>query len=292
MKQIKIILIVLAFVLLVISCTACNKSNTGSSPLELNVHSGTDGIALTLANGLPPAIIFKGDSFEIGVELHNKGTYNIKQGYVAVVGIDPKYFNIDKEEEFFEIKGRSMEYPEEGYALVVFKVKNSWFPEDKQELTIPFTLTARYDYETDATVDLCINPLIGGNVKSKVCETKEVTIAGGQGAPVAITKVQPVLASSNNEFGQPGIGAKFYVSIENKGNGNLISDITIKKAMIGNQEVKCDKINKEDLKDNNKWIVSCSVNLQSSQEAYTSPFTIMLNYNYRNTFDSKFTVKS
>ena len=41
---------------------------------------------------------------------------------------------------------------------------------------------------------MCIDPdVVGLKVRQKICAVKDISLSGGQGAPIAITKIEPVM---------------------------------------------------------------------------------------------------
>jgi hypothetical protein len=72
--------------------------------------------------------------------------------------------------------------------------------------------TACYDYQTSATVQVCVDPNPASN-QDDVCQAKSFTVSGGQAAPVAITGVAQ----------QPSAGtSQFVITIKNLGGGDVL----------------------------------------------------------------------
>ena len=284
-------LIFILMILLVIA--GCKRATEIYEPEKIEYHIGTEGLVIDIVKGMPPDTVFEKTEFMVGVELKNKGAYDISNGVVVIAGLDPKYTKIDKEEEFFDMPGKSPGYPEGGYEIMHFKLQNVWFPIGKEEQRIPFTIVADYDYQTEAKVEVCINPDIYSYVKTKEtgCEVKDVKISKGQGAPLAITLVEPAISLVSYNLDR--LDVRFGIYIENKGKGNVIGDITIKEAKLGNKRIECSKVRKEKLiEDSNKWYVSCSTAMEKPGEAYISPLILTFNYEYRTRQNKEVTVKT
>lgn len=62
-------------------------------------------------------------------------------------------------------------------------------PPSVEQFRQPIMVTACYDYVTHSTAMICIDPNPQSNTK-KACFARTVSMSGGQGAPVAITKVE------------------------------------------------------------------------------------------------------
>ena len=109
-------------------------------------------------NDLPPDEIWENSDFIIGLELKNKGPFSITEGLILVSGFDPEYITIEENRIQFELQGKSPAYPEGDYKVINIKAKNIYFPQGHDEHPAPFTIKAFYDYQTEATVNVCIDP--------------------------------------------------------------------------------------------------------------------------------------
>lgn len=286
----KILLIIL--VIIVLSILGCN-GDFYTPKEDVEFHEGREGIVMNTLSGMPPDVVFEKSEFVVGVELKNKGAYDVTDGVIGIVGLDPKYTAfVDKDQELVNIPGKSAAYPEGGYEAVHFKLKNIWFPTGKEEQRIPFTIIADYDYVTEGKVEICINPQVYSYIKTKEtkCETKKMSISSGQGAPVAITSIEPSLSLVNN--GEQ-IDLLLGIYIENEGNGNIIGDLVVEDAYLGNARIKCSNARVEgDYKEKNKWYVACSARLTNPREAYISPLVATFKYRYRELLNEEVSIKS
>jgi hypothetical protein len=286
----KIIILGLIFLFLV---TGCQQNNL-YEPKKVEYHTGIEGIVIDTAKDMPPDIVFEKSEFIVGVELKNKGAYDVSDGTIAIVGLDPKYMRIEKDQELFSLSGKNPQNPEGGYDIKNFKLKNVWFPTGKEEQRIPFTIIADYDYETKGTVQVCINPNLYSYIKTKEtgCEIKDLSISEGQGAPVAITKVDPAISLLSNDFNQ--LDVRFGIHIENKGDGLIVGDISVEDAVLGTTPIKCSETRKENLEDEEtrQWYISCSTEMVKPGQAYLSPLTLTLKYRYRERLNKEVSIKT
>lgn len=272
----KKIILIIGIMLIISGC-----GNEGiSDPVAVEYHTGTQGIELSTLSDLPPSTVFEKSEFVVGVQLKNLGASDVTDGVVVITGLDPKYTSIENEQDYFEAKGKSPSFPEGGLDIKYFKLKNIWFPVGKEQQKIPFTVIADYGYKTEAKAEVCINPDLYNYMKSqeRLCEVKDVSLSGGQGAPLAVTLVQPSISLSAANLGQ--LEGRFGINIQNKGNGEVIGDLSIIDAKLGNNEMVCTNVRKEG-EENKKWYVSCSIELSSKGESYTSPVTLIFSYRYR-----------
>ena len=280
------LLIIGMFVFVLVGCTG--GQDPSKIPVKIEFNKGTEGLQINLLKGLPPPSILEKSEFEIGIELTNKGSGDIDVGQILIVGLDPKYTAIDKTYAFFSLPGKSFDYPEGGYELVTFRARNVWFPLGRKQLDIPFTIIADYDYETKGSAEVCINPDIYGFVKTEEigCETKDVSVSGGQGAPLAMTLIEPGISIYPES---QSLRVRFGIYIENKGSGEVLEEIDINRAALGSKRMRCSDLRKEN---DRKWFTSCTITLQQTPVAFISPLSISFSYTYREKIDKKVTIKS
>ena len=153
-------------------------------------------------------------------------------------------------------------------------------------------LTACYGYKTIANPVVCIDPNpFGVYTASKACQPRTVTEMGGQGAPIAVTKVEQIPSRGKVQF-------KIY--IENKAKGKAIADEKVSTCnlieptdykyinKIDSYEVEASGLNlvacqpdPENLRlVDDKGVIICSFDTDQSVPAYTTPLKIELDYNY------------
>lgn len=275
--------------LLIILLAAC-KTNPLYAPAKIEYHTGTTGLEITTIKNMPPETVFESGEFTVAIELKNKGASDITDGIISIAGLDPKYTTMNKEQELFEIAGKSPAYPEGGYDIQHFKLKNILFPDGKETHRTPFTIVAHYDYQTQATIEVCINADIYSYVKTEGCEVKNIAVSGGQGAPVAVTLVEPSISLISDDLSQ--VDAAFGIHLENKGKGTVTEMPTVESALLGNKIIECSNIRKESPKEDNKWYVLCSTKMTNLGEAYNSPLQITVSYQYRVRETKQVAVKS
>lgn len=280
-KAVIIALILLLFI------SGCSKDDIKLPP-KIEYHVGTEGLVLDTLENMPPDRVFQNSEFMIGVEIRNKGAYDVYDGTVIIAGLDPKYMSLEKYQESFEIPGKSQSYPEGGYDMRNFKLKNVDFPDGKETYYAPFTIIGDYGYETEAKVDVCIDPEIYSYVKTEGCEVKDISISKGQGAPLAITLVEPAISMTDEDLDY--VDVNLGITIENKGDGEVITEPKIERAYLGNKKIECSEIIKEK-KDDDRWYVLCTTEMSNIRKAYTTPLIVAFDYRYRTRMDEKVTIK-
>lgn len=288
MKNI-LIVVILSVVLFSLGCQSNNPSST---PERLNIHTGTEGLVMNLLKDQPPDKIVKGSSFSILLELANKGAYDIEDGYIMIGGFNPYYIYLENKNILFSLQGKSISYPEGDKDLIQIKVKNVNIPEGRHEYSTTLKLLAYYNYETDASAEVCINPNIYDYVKTDNvgCEVKEISLSGGQGAPIAVTKIEQLITSPSDISSYVDI--QFRMHVANRGDGKLQNDeVILNKVILSNQNINC--VPKSlTLKENEDKYFTCKASIPRETTPYLSPIKINLGYVYINELTKKIKIVS
>jgi len=292
------------------ACVPWKKKTTkeveepGTAELR-NIRTGTEGLSMEFVANIPPDQIYDSETLTVMVNLKNKGAENIEEANFFIGGIDPGIVDFGSASRegvglgysdigVDYIPGKDELRGEEGEAMLNFKgaMARGGLPQGTDVYEPEVVVTACYDYRTIANPIVCIdaNPF-GVYTAAKACEPKTVTDEGGQGAPIAVTKVEQVPSRGRVQF-------KIYV--ENKGGGKAISN---------DKFLECNRINPTDYKyvnlidkykvsisdtaavcqpdwDNlrlidEKGVMICSFDgLDQTVPAYTTPLSIELLYNY------------
>jgi hypothetical protein len=124
---------------------------------------------------------------------------------------------------FGEIIGKNVYYPEGTSRHLKFDAKAKKLDLLSVQHTSPIILNSCYNYHTELSPDLCIDPNPNSEFE-KVCDVKDITLSS-QGAPVAITKVETRILPKNDD-----VEVQFIIHVENKGNGDVISRYKLKEA--------------------------------------------------------------
>jgi len=285
MKKMILILLLIAAV----ACAGCKQTTPKLEPEYTDYHKGTDGLVMNFINGLPPDEIIEGSSFVIGVELKNKGAYDIKGCTILLYGFEGgEYLKKENPEIFVDIEGKKPGFPEGGYEIINFNVKNIGIPEIIDVYSAPFTVSANYRYQTEASVDVCINPDVYSYIKTKetVCEPKDIVLKDGQGAPVAVTKIEERTSPSGNK-----IKVDFVIYFANKGNGEVSGNVYAGDARLSNVPISC-KPESVELKGKEEKSIVCTAETLFSSGAYLAPLSVKLVYDYKLMIDKKLNIRS
>ena len=283
-----LLLIILAMLLFSVGCGRLRTSPGEVEKLEL--HKGFEGLEINFVENHPPDEIGKDSKFTISLELRNKGPYSITDGTVVLSGFDPNYLIVEENRKGFDLEGKSIDFPEGDYERLDFSAQNIGFPEGSTEYPAALRARAYYDYGTEASAEVCINPDVYGYVKTEEvgCEVKEVKLSGGQGAPVAVTRVEEII--STTDIGTV-LDVEFRVYISNKAKGEVLGDVNVDEVLLSNKRIKCEP-EQIKLKEKEEKSTVCKTTVEKAAGAYLAPLITHLSYTYTQKTDKKFRIVS
>ncbi|MEA3431002.1 MAG: hypothetical protein U9R08_07045 [Nanoarchaeota archaeon] len=213
-KKSLLIIVSLLFIILISACTGNQQTKPG---LEEDLYTGTQGLEIRLLPNAPPAKLFATPRTQLNfiVELRNRGVFETS-GLLFLGGYDPNIIPIrDYAKDFGPIEGKTEYNREGGFQTVDYQALGIFMPEGLDRLNQPFSLTAIYDYETLATGVVCIDPNPYAPVQPTIqtCIPQDITMGGGQGAPVAVSLVE-VQSTGEKVF--------FKIHVTNVGDGSVV----------------------------------------------------------------------
>ena len=213
-KYILVILIVLLLVL-----TSCNGGPSEQRGQE-DFHKGTQGIVFNFLNNAPPLRVYEGDDLDISIEVKNRGAYpegKSLRGKLELSGFDPSSIrgNWDGGNNIpTNLEGKSQYNPEGGYSVMTYKSRGVHVPFDADYYEPNILVHSCYDYKTTADAIVCVDPDPFEVVEErKVCNIHDVSLGGGQGAPIAVTKIEEEVGSDQ---------IYFRIHISNVGGGSVM----------------------------------------------------------------------
>lgn len=244
-------LTLLIFALFIASCTTGGGTSGGgffgssrsskSQVSDINVFVGTQGLTAEFGKNAPPPRVFESSSFPILLRIRNSGAYGITSNTefgVISIGRERDYIpslSVEKNnmvfegttdnEVFFHVEGKTKINPKGDEIVVFINAKTGKLdPQSEQKLSNIITATLCYPYKTMLSTTVCIDPDTA-NVRpgKKVCEVKELAYTNGQGAPIAVTKIEPqMIPEKDKAKGEDVIKPQFLIFIENRGRGSSV----------------------------------------------------------------------
>lgn len=328
----KLILVFITASLFLIGCTG--GSDNERSITDINVRVGIEGLTMKFLQNAPPESVFESSKdipgiFPIAIELRNKGAFSIGDDEdtpdgnkgIIVFGFEKTYVDIVEESNQvkdhgcktlsgetceFEIEGKSVYNPTGNEEFITINAKTNKIDPQSETHTSTILATACYPYKTVFGSSVCVDPDIYGIEKrEKACTVRDLVFEG-QGAPVAITKIETRMLPLEDNKVKP----QFIIYIENKGDGEVIKSdkiedacksqilggkefyekffniITVKEALLSGEELDC-RVNKDDpkpavirLRDKEDMIRCTLEGSIDASDAYTSSLRLELDYGY------------
>jgi hypothetical protein len=319
--------VVLGMVLVISGCiNLYPEQNVQGSTL----YKGFKGLQISFVKDAPPKRVFENSPFNAIVKIENKGAYDVgfsggkgifvitpESGYVDVKEMAEDYgvsgaAEGEKNRAEFEVRGKSLSNPSGESIVVTATLQAKELSSLSHVHSSSVFATVCYPYETKLSTSVCIDADIhnlGG--AEKACEAKDLVFQSGQGAPVAIKKIEVRMLPAENGK----INARFLVHVENKGNGEIIKKdhyqdackaaiegeetryfnvVRVAEAKLSNEELKCnnkEEWNKEVVLSGKAGVFRCEASIDA-KNAYVAPLEIKLEYGYTTTISKEFNIES
>src|SRR3989338_1607961 len=227
LSKLVFLILPLSLLLLLTGCQSGTTAGKGNQQQQDNYHIGTQGIVLELLPNSPPAKIYSSDMSALlfNLKVLNKGATDLSSNDLSVVltGYDNNLitFNPPQHQVQTYLYGKSIVYPNGGEDFITWQANNmAKFSGD--EFSPVFKIIACYRYRTEATPSVCIDPNPYTAVsQDKVCTVNQITLTGSQGAPVAVTRIEPTMMTDKRQSGQGK--AMFRVYVSNVGGGTVLT---------------------------------------------------------------------
>jgi hypothetical protein len=239
-KKVCLFFVFLAFI--IVTITGCNSGGGGGGDVTgVKLLTGTKGLTMTFLKTGFQKEVQEGGPFYITLELKNEGYFNIEKG-IIVPSIEKDYVEItiwDLKEGFsetgqsqvmFDLEGKSLSNQRGEKGVVSASMKAKEIEESRNKIKSRIIFNACYPYATIFSDTMCVDTDPNNlRVAKKTCTAKDLT-SSGQGAPVAITKVEQKIIPAESE---QGIRMQFKIYAENKGDGQVINYYNYKEVCTG-----------------------------------------------------------
>ncbi len=287
--------------IILIILTGCSQFGAkGTLPDYSSVYSGTEGLSMKFMENAPPYTVPTQSYVPIGLDLENKGAVDITNGIILIrypqdlLILENNKISVDIEGKETNIIGGRQITILDGLTKDAKKLGT-----EKPQARI--AATSCYDYATKLSAGICINPDSYGIAKAAgrkpACEQKTSTFSG-QGAPVAITKVETVTLSRGEHI---DIQIKAY--IENKGRGVVYrkgggfctsadakeNTLFVRASLLG-KDTSCLPNNFVLSDRNDENYVTCIFTDLPAQAAFVTKLSVVAEYGYSETISKDFTV--
>lgn len=322
----------MAILVLLIPISGCKEEKSFGE-----IRSGTEGISINFLLDSPPGKIHveagAENEFSVAMEVMNKGAYpqpgegggagglGPRFGKVFLSGYDPNIMTFHAQGanpgdlSSMSLEGKSSINPNGGQDILLFtgKIDTNKLNVEKYEPSL--LATACYYYETVAGPSVCIDPTPYSTIKEKkVCTVNDIELAG-QGAPIAVTRIDEEAFATKTQF---------RITFKNVGKGDAMRDdaardkcdplgrqkidredidkIKLEFVRLATADLVCGPFTEGAVKGNNGIVrlikgegsVICELpasDYSNQISAYTTPLSIKLSYGYRVTAEKKMLIE-
>lgn len=277
-----------------------------------SVHKGSEGLALEFLQNAPPSGITAPAGSDttfpigIGVKISNNGASNVENGYIAITTEDD-YIHLSEFKRGISISGRDVLNLEGESKIEIFQGTAKGFKDTAAKKHISTVIaTACYRYSTEVKQEACIDTdILGLSKKEKTCTVTNFELSD-QGAPVAVTKIEPKMYPQGSGDKIESVKPEFSIHLKNVGGGLIVDpsaepnsvcssasiadrnsedfrkiwNTVAVSAKLSDKELTCYP-SKIQLNDEDS-IVRCSTEagINPGTPTYNTPLTITLNYGY------------
>ncbi|TKJ17426.1 hypothetical protein CEE44_02725 [Candidatus Woesearchaeota archaeon B3_Woes] len=232
MKKILLIMVLLFVV-------GCSQSEGPSATItNEDLYKGNIGLVANFGQNMPPVKVYENDIFPVGIELSNKGAFDIIEGYL-LLNLEEDNMELEKGDiiKNLKLKGKSLGNPKGDMEIVSFFVKAKELGKETETITSNIIATSCYRYKTFFSKTVCVDTDFYNLKKAKkACSAQDMVFGSGQGSYVPIVRIEPNMMEDDGI-----IKPMFVIYIENKGQGEVTNPNSIKKICSDEQ------INPEDL---------------------------------------------
>lgn len=205
---------------------------------EIDVRIGFNGLLVEFFKNTPPQRVFEGDIVPVAIRLKNDGAYSITLNEaILALGVEKDYTR--KVEMLptgsvgysggnlatFNLEGKSRINPIGEELLLSYNIHTGKVDPQSEFHSSAVLANLCYPYETVFSSTICVDTdVVGLRPGKKVCKSQDIVHSNGQGAPIAVTKVEiSMLPTDLNQDSQARkIKPQFLILIENKGKGNPV----------------------------------------------------------------------
>jgi hypothetical protein len=304
-------LIVALFAILVAFSGCSSKPKETQTATQTAFVGGSQGLAISLLPGQPPAQIFSGQEFTIAIQVDNKGegttsvspvnqsgTLVSTYGVISLAGIDYTRFGIANTTQYITAALEPVK-----------KIGTSTVPGGQTQVILtgasasfPLQVSILYTYASKSAASVCLSENIYQQTTAgpSVCKVAGSKTVSAQGAPVKVSTVDENPAGTNKvgfsiKVKNFGKGTPFYnaVSIPTTTSGIGYSDLNkvkINSVKVGDKDITCTPaVGNTVLLVNNEGTLYCTMDT-TGKGTIVDLLTVELGYSYSESTSSTITV--
>ncbi len=300
MKKILLIMIIL----FVVGCS--QTSGPSATITNEDIHKGNLGLVMSFLENMPPLEVYENDVFPIGIELENKGAFDISVGDL-LLNLEEDNLELQKGgiKESIMLKGKSVGNPKGEFDIISFLAKAKEIGRETEIMTSNIIATACYKYRTVFSKNICVDTDFY-NLKrgKKACNAQDLFFSSGQGAPVSIVKVEPNMVEEDGV-----IKPRFALYIENVAKGEVVNHNSVEN-MCSDEEINPNDLNHIEVEaylsetplvcepspiklQNQEKVVRCVLEegISKDVQSYTTILTVNLDYGYTDTISKRVDIR-
>lgn len=288
--------------LLLIACGS--RVPGGDKPIDTaaalkQVQSGTQGVEVTVLPDFPPSTIYDQSDLVAILDIKNKGNHDLAAGdcFVQITGFDTNIIRGGLQvprscaENIGVLQGKNIYNTLGDTNQIEFHSAAVSLPAGVFEYNPTLNIITCYNYHTRANPSVCVDPqFYQVTPQQKTCIPQDVSMGGGQGAPVGISYVGVDMVGSGR--------AIFEINVVNQGNGRVLSPyadiqdcgqaslehkdldkVAFTVQMSGGSLVDCKPRDRIVRLNNNQGKIVCTFQIPGTS-AFETPLMIDLDYNY------------
>jgi hypothetical protein len=277
-------------VLVTLSILLVSCMSGGNVEIDYNFKQGTPEMDVRLLDNAPPKNIYPLADFKIILELDNQAGYDITNGRARILGLDEKYFQIyPLEQPFDNMLGKSLTNPAGDKIFIEFEGSSGELFQNAEKYLANYFVLVNYNSKMEFAETVCINSNLYA-VEDSGCKVQEKMSFSGQGAPLAVTKVEEII------YPGPGGEVEFRINLRGKGKGKVIS-ASLGKAHLGIDTLECsfqgtgvDKTTIEFKDIKQEVTLICTRDNLPSRASYTTTLALDFTYEYELREQNKLTL--
>lgn len=265
------------------------------------VQTGSQGVDIEILQNAPPPLIYDQNELVALVEVHNRGNHDLaaQECFVQVTGFDPNIIKggMQTAQSCASnvgglLEGKNVYNTQGGINQLEFRSQNVVLPSGVFEYSPTLNFVTCYYYHTIANPAVCVDPVFYQVThEQKSCIPVDVGMAGGQGAPVGVSRVGVDMVGNKAIFEIDvvnfGTGQVLspYADIRNCGHSSLDYDdldrVRYTAQLSGGQLIDCKPRDGFVRLNNGNGKIVCSFNIAGTS-AFETPLMIDFDYGYVN----------
>jgi hypothetical protein len=278
--------------ILIIFLAGCNGSSS-KNPADNKLQTGTKGVTTEFMKNSLQQKIYENSEFYLRFQLHNQGFEHIKNG-ILVPQVERDLIEIQSWEfsealamgpensALFRLHGKTVTDQKGEKTIATLQLNAKTIEDTRNKLPSTIALSMCYPYATIFSETICIDTDPEGvSIAKKSCTAKDISSSSGQGAPIAITKVEQSVMPGDSD---DSVVVQFNVYAENKGSGLIIDYDRYRDICLAKNPQKEDydtiwvhsfKFSDYEYKEGNDYSIDCYPNpMRLTQNGYYTQCTV------------------